>query len=264
MNHRLNDQIAVLMMDLDKFKAVNDTLGYTAGDELLQQVAERIQMQLREVDMVAPLGGDEFIVLMETVGYYEHVVRVAEAIVHVLSQPFKLCQSYDVVIGKSIGIAIHRQHGHTMEALMDNADTALYHPKDQRRGCFAYFSEELTQKARERIVLESRLRGTIEQQELRVYFQPQIDIDSSQIIGTEALVRWCDPVEGCLMLGSFISLAEETGLIVAIGEWVLRETCKIGQQWLDSRLSPITLAVNVSPHQFRRSNINALVGGGTP
>ncbi|MDP3839254.1 MAG: EAL domain-containing protein [Methylococcales bacterium] len=259
MNHRLKDQMAVLMMDLDKFKAVNDTLGHTAGDELLQQVAERIQMQLREVDMVARLGGDEFVVLMENVGHYEHVARVAEAIIHALSQPFTLCQSYDVVIGTSIGIAIHPQHGDTMEALMDNADTALYHAKDQGRGCFAYFSEKLTQKARERIVLESRLRRAIEQQELRVYFQPQIDIASGQIIGAEALVRWHDPIEGCLMPRSFITLAEETGLIVAIGEWVLRETCKIGQQWLDQGLPPITLAVNVSPHQFRRSDMNALV-----
>jgi diguanylate cyclase (GGDEF)-like protein len=259
MNYRLNDQMAVLMMDLDKFKAVNDTLGHTAGDELLQQVAERIQMQLREVDMVARLGGDEFVILMENVGHYEHVARVAEAIINALSQPFTLCQSYDVVIGTSIGIAIHPQHGDTMEALMDNADTALYHAKDQGRGCFAYFSEELTQKARERIVLESRLRRAIEQQELRVYFQPQIDINSGRIIGAEALVRWHDPIEGCLMPSRFIALAEETGLIVAIGEWVLRETCKIGQQWLDKGLPPITLAVNVSPHQFRRSDMNALV-----
>jgi len=256
MNRRLNNQMAVLMMDLDKFKTVNDTLGHIAGDELLQQVAERIQMQLREVDMVARLGGDEFVILMENVGHYEHVARVAEAVIHALSQPFTLCQSYDVVIGTSIGIAIHPQHGDTLEAIMDNADTALYHAKDQGRGCFSYFSEELTQKARERIVLESRLRRAIEQQELRVYFQPQIDIKSGQIIGAEALVRWHDPVEGCLMPSRFIALAEETGLIVAIGEWVLRETCKIGQQWLDQGLPPITLAVNVSPHQFRRSDMS--------
>jgi diguanylate cyclase (GGDEF)-like protein/PAS domain S-box-containing protein len=247
MNRRLSNQMAVLMMDLDKFKTVNDTLGHTAGDELLQQVAERIQMQLREVDMVARLGGDEFVILMENIGHYEHAARVAEAVIHALSQPFTLCQSYDVVIGTSIGIAIHPQHGDTLEALMDNADTALYHAKDQGRGCFAYFSEELTQKARERIVLESRLRRAIEQRELRVYFQPQIDINSGQIIGAEALVRWHDPVEGCLMPSTFIALAEETGLIVGIGEWVLRETCKIGQQWLEQGLSPITLAVNVSP-----------------
>jgi len=259
MNRRLNNQMAVLMMDLDKFKTVNDTLGHIAGDELLQQVAERIQMQLREVDMVARLGGDEFVVLMENIGHYEHAARVAEAIIHALSQPFTLCQSYDVVIGTSIGIAIHPQHGDTLESLMDNADTALYHAKDQGRGCFSYFSEELTQNARERIVLESRLRRAIEQQELRVYFQPQIDINSGQIIGAEALVRWHDPIEGCLMPGSFIPLAEETGLIVAIGEWVLRETCKIGQQWLDQGLPPITLAVNVSPHQFRRSDMTTLV-----
>jgi EAL domain-containing protein (putative c-di-GMP-specific phosphodiesterase class I) len=142
---------------------------------------------------------------------------------------------------------------------MDNADMALYQAKAQGRGCFAYFSETLTQKARERIALEARLRHAIEHQELRVYFQPQMDINSGRLIGAEALVRWYDPVQGCLMPNDFLSFAEETGLIVVIGEWVLRETCKLGRKWLDQGLSAVTLAVNVSPYQFRRCDINALV-----
>jgi EAL domain-containing protein (putative c-di-GMP-specific phosphodiesterase class I) len=142
---------------------------------------------------------------------------------------------------------------------MDHADTALYQAKDNGRGCFAYFSQELTQKALERIALESNLRRAIEQKELRVYFQPQIDIKSGQLIGAEALLRWHDPVNGLVMPSKFITLAEETGLIVPIGEWVLRETCRLGQQWLTQGLPPITLAVNVSAYQFRRSNMNALV-----
>lgn len=258
-NRRTNSQMAVLMMDLDKFKAVNDTLGHAAGDELLQQVAERIQVQLREVDMVARLGGDEFVILIENISHYDHIARVANAIIYNLSQPFRLCQSYDVIIGTSIGIAIHPQHGDTVEELIDNADTALYHAKDQGRGCFAYFSDELTQKAHQRIVLESRLRHAIEHEVLRIYFQPQIDINSGQIVGAEALLRWYDPVEGYIPPSQFIELAEETGLIVPMGEWVLRETCKLGQQWLVQGLPPITLAVNVSPYQFRRCDMNALV-----
>jgi diguanylate cyclase (GGDEF)-like protein len=251
--------MAVLMMDLDKFKNVNDNLGHAAGDELLQQVADCIKAQLREADMVARLGGDEFVIVMENIQDYQCVARVAEAVIHALSQPFTLCQSRNVTIGVSIGIAIHPQHGDSAEALIDSADTALYHAKDSGRSCFAYFSEELTKKARERIALESRLRQAIEQQELCVFFQPQIDIHSGQIVGAEALVRWLDPDRGCITPNEFIPLAEQTGLIIPIGEWVLRETCRLGRQWLDEGLPTLTLAVNVSPHQFRGGDINALV-----
>jgi diguanylate cyclase (GGDEF)-like protein/PAS domain S-box-containing protein len=258
-SHRSGSQLAVLMMDLDKFKAVNDTLGHAAGDELLQQVAVRIKTCLRQVDMVARLGGDEFFILMEDVKGYEYVAPVAALIIQTLSQPFTLSQNQVAYIGASIGIAIHPEHGDNTEILMDHADAALYHAKDQGRGCFAYFSEELTQKARERVALELRLRRAIVEQELQVYFQPQIDISTGQVIGAEALVRWHDPVYGYQIPSSFISLAEETGLIMEIGEWVLRETCRQGRQWLDQGFAPLTLAVNVSPYQFSRCDINALV-----
>ncbi len=258
-NRRIGSQMAVLMMDLDKFKAVNDTLGHAAGDELLKQVAERVKSRLREMDIVARLGGDEFVIVMENVSQCEHIARVAETIIHTLSQSFTLCQIHEVYIGASIGIAIHPQHGDNVEALMDNADAALYHAKDQGRGCFAYFTEALTQKTREYIALEARLRNAISQHELRVYFQPQIDIRSSKLVGAEALVRWYDPVKGNLAPDEFISLAEKTGLIVAVGEQVLRETCRLGRQWLDEGLPPVTLAINVSPYQFRRCDIAALV-----
>ncbi len=259
LHHRIGCQIAVLMMDLDKFKAVNDTLGHAAGDELLQQVAERVKGCLRKVDMVARLGGDEFVILLENISLYEHVARVAETVIDSLSQPFTLYQTHKVYIGASIGIAIHPDHGEDIEALMDNADTALYHAKNQGRGCFAYFSETLTQTARERLALESKLRSAIEKQELRVYFQPQIEASTGRLIGAEALVRWFEPVQGCIMPSEFIAIAEETGLIISIGEWVLRETCRLGRQWLDQGLPAIKLAVNISPHQFRRCDINDLV-----
>lgn len=258
-NHRTGNLMAVLMMDLDKFKAVNDNFGHAAGDKLLQQVAIRIKSCVREVDTVARLGGDEFVILMESVKHYENVARVADDIIISLKQPFTLAEHYTVNIGVSIGIALYPQHGYTLETLIDNADTALYHAKESGRGCFAYFSDELTEKARERIELETRLSYAIEQNELQVYFQPQIDINSGCIIGAEALVRWHDPIHGFIMPSEFISLAEDTDLIVALGEFVLRETCRIGRQWLDQGLPAITLAVNVSPHQFSRSDINALV-----
>ncbi|TAK61335.1 PAS domain S-box protein [Methylobacter sp.] len=252
-------QLALLMLDLDRFKAVNDSFGHLAGDELLQQVALRITARLRNVDMVARLGGDEFVVLLEDIAHPKDAARVAEEIITDLTKSFCLSQSDNVQIGASIGISLYPQHGDTPEILMDHADAALYQAKDAGRGCFAYFSEDLTLAARERIALESRLRRAIEQEELRIFYQPQVDIASNRIVGAEALVRWQDPVEGLIPPIRFIPIAEETGLILTIGEWVLRETCRQGQQWLDAGLPPLILAVNVSPHQFRRSDICDLV-----
>jgi diguanylate cyclase (GGDEF)-like protein/PAS domain S-box-containing protein len=256
---REGKQLALLMLDLDRFKAVNDDLGHSAGDELLQQVSVRITARLREVDVVARLGGDEFIVLLEDISHPEDAARVAEDIISNLSKPFMLSESNDVRIGVSIGISLYPQHGDSPEMLMNNADKALYQAKDQGRGGFAYFSEELTLATRRRIALESRLRLAIDQQELRVFYQPQIDIASGRIVGAEALVRWQNPSQGLIFPRDFIPIAEETDLIIAIGAWVLRETCRQGQQWLGEGLPAITLSVNVSPHQFRRQDINALV-----
>jgi diguanylate cyclase (GGDEF)-like protein/hemerythrin-like metal-binding protein/PAS domain S-box-containing protein len=252
-------RLALLMLDLDRFKAVNDSLGHLAGDELLQQVATRITARLRDVDMVARLGGDEFVVLLEDIAHAEDAARVAIEIILTLSKSFQLTQSNDVQIGASIGISLYPEHGATYEMLMDHADAALYQAKDQGRGCYAYFSEDQTLAARERIALETRLRRAVEQEELRVFYQPQVDIASGLIIGAEALVRWQDPVEGLVPPIRFIPIAEETGLILEIGAWVLQETCRQGRLWLDAGLPPITLAVNVSPQQFRRGNISALV-----
>ena len=259
MARREDKQLAVLMLDLDYFKAVNDSLGHLRGDEVLQQVAARMTARLRNVDMVARLGGDEFIVVLEDITHADDAARVAKEIIADLRKPFQLTKSDDVRIGASIGISLYPQHGDSIEMLMDHADTALYQAKDQGRGCFAYFSEELTHAVQERIALEVRLRRAIEQRELHVFYQPQMDIISGRIIGAEALVRWHDPVEGLILPLRFIPLAEETNLILDIGTWVLRETCHQGQQWLAMGLPSISLAVNLSSHQFRRSDINTLV-----
>ncbi|MFU8788140.1 MAG: EAL domain-containing protein [Methylobacter sp.] len=256
---RVGKQLALLMLDLDRFKAVNDSLGHAAGDELLQQVSSRILARLRDTDIVARLGGDEFVVLLEDIAHPEDAARVASEIILVLSKPFQLSQSNDVQIGASIGIGLYPQHGTNYEILMDHADAALYQAKDQGRGCYAYFSEDQTLAARERIALETRLRRAIEQNELRVYYQPQVDIASGRIVGAEALVRWQDPAEGLIPPVRFIPIAEETGLILEIGAWVLKETCRQGRAWLDAGFPPLNLAVNVSPHQFRRGDINGLV-----
>jgi len=257
---RRDDKLmALLMLDLDRFKAVNDNLGHLAGDEILQQVAARITSRLRDVDMVARLGGDEFVVLLEDISHPQDAARIAEEIVADLSKPFKLGQCGDAEIGASIGISLYPQHGDSSEVLLNRADAALYQAKNQGRGCFAYFSDDQTLAARERMELESRLRRAIQQQELRLYYQPQMDFISGRIVGAESLVRWQDPNEGLIPPFDFIPVAEETSLIVDVGEWVLRETCNQGRQWLDMGLPPLNLAVNVSAQQFRRSDLNALV-----
>jgi diguanylate cyclase (GGDEF)-like protein/PAS domain S-box-containing protein len=259
MARRDNKPLALLMLDLDRFKAVNDSLGHLAGDELLQQVAARMTARLRTVDMVSRLGGDEFIVLLDDIAHPDDAARVAEDIIIDLSKSFILSQSNDVRIGVSIGISLYPQHGSCPETLLDHADAALYQAKDQGRGCFSYFSEALTRAAQERIALEARLRRAIEQEELYMLYQPQVDINSDRIIGAEALVYWQDPIDGLIPPLRFIPLAEESHLIVEIGEWVLRKTCQQAKQWLESGLFPITIAVNISPYQFRRSDINTLV-----
>jgi diguanylate cyclase (GGDEF)-like protein len=256
---REGKRMALLMMDLDKFKAVNDNFGHSAGDELLKQVAQRIQHRLRDVDTVARLGGDEFIILLKDIVHIDDAARVAEFIVHDLSQPFQLAQSNNVQIGASIGISLYPEHGDDPELLIDHADTALYHAKDGGRNRFAYFSESLTIAVRERIELETRLRRAIINNELRLYYQPQVEIATGKIIGAEALIRWLDPENGLIPPNSFIPLAEETGLIEKIGEWVVYEACQQGKIWMDLGITELTIAVNVSPVQFRRCNLNELV-----
>ncbi len=252
-------KFAVLMLDLDRFKAVNDGFGHLAGDELLVQVARRVNACVRNVDTVARLGGDEFTVLLNNISHFEDAGRIAEIIIAELTQPFHLSVSDDVRIGTSIGISLYPQHADTVEKLMDHSDMALYQAKKNGRGCFAYFSKELTILVHERITLETRLRKAIEQQEFQVFYQPQVDILTGKIVGAEALVRWIDPKQGLISPVYFISIAEETGLIMAIGEWVLYETCRQGKAWLNAGFPPLVLAVNVSPYQFCHSNIADLV-----
>lgn len=257
---RSNKQLAVLMLDLDKFKPINDNFGHSAGDTLLKLVAERLTTSVRANDLVVRLGGDEFVIVINEIDSLENLSWTANRIIDNLSQPFLIEDHKFVHIGTSIGISIYPDQASNTEELLDQADTALYAAKNQGRGCFSYFSEEMTEKARERLTLETSLRRAIAQQELRVFFQPQIDIESGQMIGAEALVRWYNQDKNQLIYPDhFIPIAEESGLILSIGEWVLRETCMLGKQWLDQGLKPITLAVNVSPNQFQRCDIAELV-----
>jgi EAL domain-containing protein (putative c-di-GMP-specific phosphodiesterase class I) len=176
-----------------------------------------------------------------------------------MNEPFRLAGGIDVRIGASIGISLFPEYADTAEMLLQQADTALYRAKDDGRGCFKYFSDDQTYAARERIELECKLRRALERDELRVFYQPLVDIASDRVVGAEALLRWQDPEAGLIAPGRFIPVAEETGLIVPIGEWVLREVCRQGRRWIDAGLPSLTLAVNLSPLQFRHGDVGAVV-----
>jgi diguanylate cyclase (GGDEF)-like protein len=262
---RDRELMALLMLDLDHFKPVNDSLGHLAGDQLLQQVAKRLSNRVRNSDMTARLGGDEFTVLLENIIHIDDAANFAQEIINSLSEPFYLdienkMEQKKVRIGVSIGISLFDQHDKnksqtiTPQLLMDNADIALYKAKDSGRNCFAYFSEELTLAANRHIELESIMRGIIERNELLVHYQPQIDIATDKIIGAEALIRWQNSNGNFASPWHFICFAEESGFIAAIGEWILHETCRQGKQWLDAGLPALKLAVNVSPHQFSHND----------
>lgn len=251
--------LALLMLDLDRFKDINDSFGHLVGDELLQLVAIRLVKQVRTIDTVGRFGGDEFSVLMEDVDGAEQAARVANDIIRVLSEPYGLSSGVEVRIGASVGISIYPDNGLTPEVMLQQADSALYQAKTEGRGRFAYFSESLTQAARARIDIEVRLRRAITQGELRVYYQPQVDISSGRIVGAEALVRWQCPIEGLVPPARFITIAEATGLIGEIDDWVLRETCQQGQRWRAAGLPALTLAVNLSAYQFLQGDISQTV-----
>lgn len=255
-DHRL---LAVLMLDLDRFKEVNDSFGHLAGDELLQRVADRLNSRLRLTDTVCRLGGDEFTILLEEVHHREDAARIATEVITALSEPWHLSNGVDVRIGVSVGISLYPDHGPSPAALIQHADTALYKAKTEGRNRFKYFSEELTLAARERMDLEVRLRQAIENNELQIYFQPQIDVADGRIVGAEALVRWQTAGGELIPPSRFIPIAEETGLISSIGTWVLTETCRIGKRWHDEGWPDLRLAVNVSPNQFMYSDIGETV-----
>ena len=252
-------QMAVLMLDLDRFKAVNDSLGHKAGDELLQQVAKRLSSRLRDIDMVARLGGDEFIVLLADIKNRDDAGQVAENIVEDLSSPFELLQGHDVNIGVSVGISLCPQHSDISLTLMEQADVALYQAKNNGRGRFAYYSENLMTATHDCGTVEKRLALAIEQQELCLVYQLQVEFESNQIIGAEVLLRWKDTTQEATPLDRLIVIAEESGLMLIIGKWVLRETCRQGRLWLDNGFSPLSLSVNISPIQFQHPELVSLI-----
>ena len=248
---RKGDTFSVLMLDLDKFKNVNDTLGHPIGDDLLKAVADRLKSSLRKGDILARLGGDEFgIIQRGNESQRESAIALALRIEETLSRPFCL-DGHTVNIGASIGIAMALDTTSVPHDLLKQADLALYRTKSDRRGCFSFFSPDLLKRAEARRLLEVEMREAMQRNEFELHYQPIIDVETLGVAGVEALVRWRHPSEGLIPPDQFIPLAEETGLIIPLGDWILRQACADAVKWPEN----VKVAVNLSAVQFRKGNL---------
>ena len=260
---RLHSRVALMFLDLDRFKKINDSLGHPTGDALLKAVVERLKGCVRESDTISRQGGDEFIILLNEVRDSDAVARVADKIQQRMNRPFAI-GGHTLITSFSIGVAIFPDDGEDFDILLQKADTAMYHAKEAGRNSHRFFTEQMNLQVVEHMNLETQLRQALENQEFVLHYQPQLDLQERTIIGVEALVRWNNPEKGLVPPAKFIPVAEESGLIVDIGAWVLREACRQARAWQDAGLPPFVVAVNLSAIQFKRLDlvntvINALV-----
>jgi diguanylate cyclase (GGDEF)-like protein len=243
----------VLFLDLDRFKEVNDTLGHLIGDMLLVSVAERLSDSVRQGDTVARLAGDEFTIILEDIADFRDAAIVAEKVLRRLCEPFFL-NGQKVQVTTSIGISIFPADGDDIETLVRNADSAMYRAKKGKNN-YQFFSENLNAQAFERLALESSLRHALDRDELRLFFQPIYDLVTNRIVGAEALLRWQHPDVGLVYPAQLLPLADETGLILPIGRWVLSRACAEAMRWRDEGHGDLRVAVNMSPHQLRQPDV---------
>ncbi|MFC5480118.1 putative bifunctional diguanylate cyclase/phosphodiesterase [Massilia suwonensis] len=250
---RRRRQFALMFIDLDHFKTINDSRGHEVGDAVLQEVAQRLRRCVRRVDTVSRLGGDEFVVLLADLGGVDQAAHVAATILQSVARPIDTA-SGSVSLSVSIGIAVCPGDGEDEKTLLRHADVAMYHAKESGRSTYHFFSQEMNSRVLERVAMEERLRRALENNEFELEYQPEIDIGSGQTVGFEALLRWRDPERGLLKPDAFIGAAEESGLIVPIGLWVLREACQQGRRWRDAGF-PVMVAVNLSHAQFSHADL---------
>jgi diguanylate cyclase (GGDEF)-like protein len=268
-SRRPQQVLGLLFVDIDDFKRVNDVQGHQSGDELLQEIADRLCSVVRPYDKVsrreaepssnavARVGGDEFLILLVNLSDPMQAGAVAQRIIESFAAPVRL-GSQEISVNASVGITIHPQDG-DVEDLIRNADIAMYEAKKQGKNRFRFYTAAMNDALTERVELERALRVAIERDELMLRYQPQVDAGTGEIVAIEALVRWCSPERGFVMPDKFIPLAEETGLIVPLGEWVLREACRQNKAWQDANLPPIPMAVNISARQFAEGGFEANV-----
>ena len=252
--------VAVLLIDLDFFKFINDSLGHGKGDHLLKMVAERLTERVRQVDTLAHQGGDKFVVVLTDLKQSEDATQVAHDIREAVSHPFRM-DGQEIVISCSIGISVYPRDGKEVQTLVKNAEVAMYRAKEQGRNSFHYYTRELNERLASRMMVEKHLRKALENNEFELWYQPQADLNTGRINGMEGLIRWCNPELGMIPPGSFIPLAEETGLIVPIGAWVLQTACAQNKAWQDAGLPLLTVAVNLSARQFRERELTGLIAG---
>jgi len=252
---RVNRLVAVMFLDLDRFKVINDTLGHHVGDALLKAVAERLKSCVRPGDIIARLGGDEFTVVLANVAHVDDVARVTRKIIDSFVQPFRV-EDHDLFTTTSIGITLYPFDEQNPEGLLKNADAAMYHAKERGRNNFQFFTAELNVRAERRLKLETALRRALELGELSLHYQPQVEMKGGRLVGMEALLRWQNPELGNVSPAEFIPIAEETGLILPIGDWVLREACRQIRVWHATKFSfsKMQVAVNISGKQLRQKD----------
>lgn len=248
--HRQSRQLAVMFMDLDRFKHINDSLGHAVGDQLLQSVARCLLSCVRHSDTVSRQGGDEFVLLLPYIGHAEDAAISAQKMLAALALPHHI-ERHDLHVSVSIGISIYPDDGLDAETLLKNADTAMYHAKENGRNNFKFFEQGMNARAVERQSIEASLRRALERQEFVLHYQPKINLHCGTMVGVEALIRWQHPEQGLLAPAQFVPIAEDSGLILPIGRWVLREACLQARAWRNAGLPPITIAVNTSALEFR-------------
>lgn len=249
-----NSVLALLVLDLDDFKLVNDTLGHDIGDSLLHAVAQRLLSAVRTGEAIYRVGGDEFAMILSQPEDVAAVGVIADKLIRVLSQTIAVGER-NLYIGVSIGASVYPQDGDDVAKLLKAADAAMYHAKSRGKNKFQTFSAEMQHRSSTRLALEGELRNAIKLGQFELYYQPQVELPSQRLIGAEALVRWHHPQKGLLLPGTFIPVAEETGLIVSIGEWVLRAACQQARSWQEQRFRPIRVSVNLSGRQFREDGL---------
>jgi diguanylate cyclase (GGDEF)-like protein/PAS domain S-box-containing protein len=257
--HRNHQAVAVMFLDLDRFKIINDSLGHTIGDELLQEVARRIKSCVRDSDVVARLGGDEFTLLLDALDNSENAAKVADKLLATLAMPFML-GGHELIVSASIGISCYPQDGADTAVLLKNADTAMYQAKAKGRNNYQFFAAQMNARALQRMQLEEALRRAVQLDEFLLHYQPKVDIVTGKISGIEALLRWAPAGKPLVSPAAFIPVLEETGLIVQVGEWVIREACRQINSWQQAGLDVVPpVAVNLSARQFRQKNLQSSV-----
>ncbi|PLX95163.1 MAG: GGDEF domain-containing protein [Desulfuromonas sp.] len=251
---RSERQVAILLIDLDQFKKINDSLGHAVGDEVLRAVAGRLKKHSRTSDTLARIGGDEFVIVLEHINSPDDVTRYLQGVLESLGQAIKV-SGHELYITASVGVSLFPENGEDVEELMRSADVAMYKAKDSGRNTFRFNTPGMNDKAHGQLLLESELHKALEQEQFVLHYQPQIELNSGRIIGFEALIRWMHPERGLIPPGDFIPLAEESGLIVPIGEWVLNSACLQSKRWQAQGRPEVRIAVNVSARQFRQKTL---------